>query len=73
MDELKLSGGNNAQKVAIHWTHLRKDTTSISRTGFFWTPESKRKRGGPGPTWCRTSDKLENLGLSWAVAKKAQD
>ena len=54
---------------------LRKDSTSISRTGLFWTPDGKRKRGRPRATWRRTSEKeLEDLGWSWAVIrKKAQD
>ena len=40
-----------------------KNKTSISRTGLFWPPEGKRKRGSSRAARCKTSEKeLEDLG-----------
>ena len=70
-------GTNNRRRKWRFVGHiLRKNSTSISRTGLFWTPEGKRKRGRPRATWRRTSEKGvgRSGGVSWAIAKKmAQD
>ena len=54
---------------------LRGDPNSVSREGLFWTPERKRQRGRPKPTWRRTADKeLKSINLTWSeIWKVAQD
>ena len=53
----KLGGGAFRKGIMVEITRikwrfighiLRKDSTSISGTGLFWTPEDKRKRRFPG-------------------------
>ena len=50
---------------------LRKGNNNIARIAMRWTPEGKRSRGRPKPTWRGTVEKgLRELNYSWSTIEK---
>ena len=44
---------------------LRREDGNIAKTAMRWTPEKKRKRGRPRPTWRRKVEgELRELGMN---------
>ncbi|XP_078318223.1 uncharacterized protein LOC144620670 [Crassostrea virginica] len=49
---------------------IRKDSRSHTKTALHWTPDGKRKRGGPKTTWRRTVEaELKEINQTWGPLK----
>jgi hypothetical protein len=50
---------------------LRKPSEDMTKVALRWTPEGKRKRGRPKPTWRRTiENEIKKRGYTWGTIER---
>ena len=49
----------------------RKDANSITKVTIHWTPEGRRKRGGPKTTWQKTVEaEMKKMNNGWGTIQR---